>query len=537
MRQKLLKNSATYFFAVLMLNFIAVGDSFGAKTFIYCSEGSPTNFNPQLTTDGTSANAAGSTIYDTLIKFKYGTTEIEPGLAESWIVSKDSKLFTFKLRKGVKFHSNEFFKPSREFNADDVLFSFLRQMDKSHPYHKVGGATYDYWEAMEMGKIIKSIKKIDDYTVEFALSQAEAPFLANLAMNFASILSAEYADKLAKSSQMEKIDNYPIGTGPFIFNSYQKDTIIRFSKNPDYFLGAPKIDKLVFSITPDASVRYQKLKTGECNFVTEPAPQNLADMQKNSNILLMQKAGLNVGYLALNTSKKPFDNLQVRRAINHALNKEAYIKAIYLGNALMAKNPIPPTMWSYNDGVVDYDYNPALAKKLISEAKLPKDLVLELWTLPVSRPYNPNGKKMGEMMQADLAAAGLNVKLVSYDWGTYLAKSKEGKHDLIQFGWTGDNGDPDNFLNVLLGCAAVEAGSNYARWCHDEFDGLLQKAKQTTVPKERIELYRRAQVLLKKEAPWATIAHSVVYRAMGTNVIGYQMDPLGHDIFTTVDLK
>ena len=521
-------------FSIFLLNFAVC---YAAKTFIYCSEGSPSAFNPQLTTDGTSSNAASKTVYDTLVKFRYGTTIVIPSLAESFHVSKDSLTFTFKLRKGVKFHTTKYFKPTREFNADDVLFSFNRQWKKDHFYHKVGGSTYDYFEAMEMGKIIKKIIKADDYTVKFVLNYPEAPFIANLAMGFSSILSKEYADQLAKNNKKSKIDHFPIGTGPFVFKTYKKDTLIRFVKNSDYFFGSPKIDKLVFSITPDPSVRYQKLKTGECHFINEPAPQNISDMEKNPKIKVMKRAGLNVGYLAINTDKAYFKDLRVRKAINHALNRDAYIKAIYLDNAVVAKNPIPPTMWSYNKSVKDFEYNPELAKQLISKAKLPNDLILELWTLPVSRPYNPNGKKMGEMMQADLKKIGIKVKLVSYDWGTYLSKSKEGKHDLIQFGWTGDNGDPDNFLNILLGCSGVKAGSNYARWCNKDFNDLIVKAKQNTNSKKREAYYMKAQKIFKKEAPWVTLAHSVVYRAMSDKVIGYKLDPLGHDIFATVDLK
>lgn len=523
-------------YAVLFLALFSAS-AYGAKTFVYCSEGSPSSFGPQIVSDGTSISAGAETVFNRLVEFKQGSTELEPGLAESWKISKNGLEFTFKLRKNIQFHSNAEFKPTRPMNADDVLWSFNRQRDKNHPFHKVSGGSYEYFDGMEMGKIIKDIKKVDDYTVKFILSQKEAPFLADLAMAYASILPAEYADQMLKAKTPEKVDTNPIGTGPFVFQSYQKDTIIRFKANDTYFRGRPNVDNLIFSITPDASVRYQKLKAGECNLIAEPSSADIPAMKENSKILMVEKEGLNVGYLALNTSKKPFDNLNVRLAIMHALNRPAYMEAIYMGRATLAKNPIPPSMWSYNNGTKDYDYNPEKAKELLTKAGYPNGFEADLWTLPVQRPYNPAGKKMGEMMQADLAKVGIKVKLVTYDWPTYLEKSKNGEHQMLQLGWTGDNGDPDNFMNVLLGCAAVKSGSNYARWCHKPFNDLIQKAKQTTDQSQRTKLYMKAQEIFKEQAPWVTLAHARAHRAMSANVTGYMLHPFGTENFEKVDLK
>jgi dipeptide transport system substrate-binding protein len=525
------------FVCILGLTLLFSAPVFAGKTFVYCSEGSPSTFNPQLGTDGPTFTASAETVYNTLVEFKRGSTELEPALAQAWKVSTDGLTFTFKLRKGVKFHTLAGFQPTRDFNADDVLFTFNRQRDKNHPYYKVSGGNYDYFNSMEMGKLIKEIKKKNDHEVQFVLVQKEAPFLANLAMSFASILSAEYADKMLKAGTPEKIDNIPVGTGPFIFDSYQKDTMIRYHANSSYWRTKPNVDKLVFAITPDASVRFQKLKTGECHLVAEPAPADLKAMKENTKIRVQEAEGLNVGYLAFNTQKKPFDNLLVRQAINMALNRQAYMDAIYLGHAALAKNPIPPTIWSYNKNVKDYEYNFTKAKALLTKAGYPDGFETELWTLPVSRPYNPSGKKMGEMMQTDLAKIGIKVKLVSYDWPTYLEKSKNGEHQMLQLGWTGDNGDPDNFLHVLLGCAGIKAGSNVARWCYKPFDDLVLQAKQITDTKKRTQLYQKAQSLFKEQAPWATLAHARVYRAMAANVTGYKLHPFGTENFETVDLK
>ena len=508
-----------------------------AKTFIYCSEGSPSAFNPQITTDGTSNNAAAHTIYNRLIEFKYGSTELEPGLASSWEVSKDGKEIIFNLRNDVTFHSTEYFTPTRNFNADDVLFSFERQLKKDHPYHQVNGGSYQYWEGMSMTDLIASIEKVSDYQIKFKLKKAEAPFLANMAMSFMSILSKEYGDQLLASKTPEKIDHFPVGTGPFIFKKYVKDSIIRFNSNKNYFAGKPEIDRLVFSITPDANVRYQKLKTGECHLIIEPDPSDISSMKSNNELIVLESSGLNISYLAMNTAIKPFDNPKVRKAINHALDRDSYINAIYRGNALKATNPIPPNIWSYDNEQKGYELNLAKAKKLLAEAGHPNGFETELWTLPVSRPYNPAGKKMGEMMQADLAKIGIKVKLVSYDWPTYLSKSRNGEHQLIQLGWTGDNGDPDNFLHILLGCDGVDAGSNVARWCDKKFNNLVMEAKKVSQQNQRSKLYIQAQRIFNENAPWVPIAHSKVFRTMAKNVTGYKIDPLGGDIFTKVDLK
>lgn len=508
-----------------------------AKVFVYCSEGSPTSFNPQLATDGASFNASSRMVYNRLLEFEPGGTELSPALAESWKISKDGLTFTFNLRKGVKFHSHNGFKPSRDFQADDVIFTFDRMRLKSHPYHLVNGGTYEYFKSMEMDTIIRNLIKVDDYTVKFILSRPEAPFLANLAMDYASILSKEYGDFLQKKKTPGQLDTEPVGTGPFVFQRYQKDTLIRYEAHEAYWGGKPKLDKVVFAITVDPSVRFQKLKAGECHLVAEPSPTDIPAMKKNSRVQVMDQAGLNVAYLAMNTEKPPFDKKEVRQAIHHALNRASYIEAIYQGHAEVAKNPVPPSMWSYNEAVKDYDYNIEKAKALLKKAGYEKGFSTELWTMPVSRPYNPNGKKMGELMQADLAKVGITLKLISYDWPTYLAKARKGEHSLIQMGWTGDNGDPDNFLNVLLGCAAVDAGSNLARWCNKKFEELVEKGKTTMDQAQRAEYYKEAQKIFKEEAPWVTLAHARVFRAMSKNLKGYKLSPFGTETFSELELK
>jgi dipeptide transport system substrate-binding protein len=284
-------------------------------------------------------------------------------------------------------------------------------------------------------------------------------------------------------------------------------------------------------------VRLQKMKSGECHVMSEPQPQDLEQIKKLTNVKLISTEGLNVSYIAFNTEKKPFNNLKVREALSMAMNQKTYLELIYQSQGTAAKNPIPPTMWSYNKATAAHVYNVEAAKKLLTEAGYPNGFESELWTLPVSRPYLPNGKKLGELVQADLAKIGVKIKLVTFDWPVYLEKSKKGEHQMIQFGWTGDNGDPDNFMNVLLGCSAVSAGSNYARWCNKEFDELLQKAKSDTNQKVRSVFYEKAQTIFNKQKPWYTVAHAKLNKVISDKVVGYKIDPFGHENFSSVDLK
>jgi dipeptide transport system substrate-binding protein len=506
-----------------------------SNTLIYCSEGSPEGFDPAPYTAGTTFDASSKNLYNRLAEFERGTTEVVPGLAESWTVSEDGKTVTFKLRPGVKFQTTEFFTPTRDFNADDVIFTFERQRDTANPYYNVSGGTWEYFNGMSMPELIESIEKVDDLTVVFHLTRPEAPFIANLAMDFASIMSKEYADQLLAAGTPEMLNQQPVGTGPFEFVGYQKDAVIRYKAHEEYFRGKAPIDNLVFAITPDASVRYQKLKAGECHVVPYPNPADLEAMKADPSINLMTQEGLNVGYFGYNTQQPPFDNPKVRKALNMAMNKQAIIDVVFQGAGAVAKNPIPPTMWSYNDAVVDDPYDPEAAKAML-EAEGVKDLSMKIWAMPVQRPYNPNARRMAELIQADFAKVGVKAEIVSYEWGEYLERSKDVKRDgAVLLGWTGDNGDPDNFLATLLGCDAV-GGANRAQWCYEPFNELIQKAKVTSDMAERTKLYEEAQVVFKEQAPWATIAHSVVFEPISTKVGDYKIDPMGGHIFYGVTL-
>jgi len=429
------------------------------------------------------------------------------------------------------------FKPTRDFNADDVLFSFERQWKPDHPYAKVSGGKYDYFGDMDMPKLLEALEKVDDYTVRMRLKEPNVPMLANLAMDFASIHSAEYAAMLDKAGKKEQFDQIPVGTGPFSFVTYQKDAVIRFKANKQYWGEKAIVDDLVYAITPDPTARYSKLKAGECHFVIAPRPADLPEMQKDASLQVINQPGLNIAYWAFNTQKPPFDKKAVRQALSMAIDKAAIIRDVYLGAGTAAKNLIPPTLWSYNETVKDYPYDPEKAKARLKSAGVASPLEIDLWYMPVQRPYNPNAKRIAEMMQADLAKIGVNAKLVTYEWGEYRKRAQQGEHMTVQLGWTGDNGDPDNFF-FLHGCAAARpGGQNLSKWCNKEYDDKLNRAKTLSDAKERTKLYAEMQVIDHDEAPDLKIAHSVVYEAMRKGVTGYKQSPFGAHQFNGVDLK
>jgi dipeptide transport system substrate-binding protein len=514
---------------VLAMTFLLTAANF-RDTLVYCSEGSPEGFAPMLFTAGTTFDASSKPIFNRLIEFEHGDTKTIPGLAESFMVSDDGLVYTFKLREGVKWHTTDGFTPTRDFNADDVVFTFMRQLDPNHPYNKISGGTYEYFVSMDMNNLLKSVEKVDDRTVKFTLSAPQAAFIANLAMDFASIMSAEYADQMMAAGTPEKLDLAPVGTGPFQLVGYQKDAVIRYRANADYWQGKPLIDKLVFAITPDASVRYQKLQAGECQVMKYPNSADVARMHDQDYNALFANQALNIGYLAYNTERKPFDDPRVRKALNMAVNKAAIIEAVFQGAAEAAKNPIPPTIWSYNDAVQDDPYDPEAAKKLLAEAGV-SGLKTNIWAMPVQRPYNPNAKRMAELIQADWKAVGVEAEIVSYEWGEYLKRSSAGEHETVLLGWTGDNGDPDNFLFALLSCEAAKGGANRARWCNQEFNDLITKAQRSSDLAERTKLYEEAQVVFKREAPWLPLAHSVDFVAIATEVVELIHDPFFLSLF------
>ncbi|WP_417438082.1 ABC transporter substrate-binding protein [Idiomarina sp.] len=495
-----------------------------ADGIIYCSEGNPASFNPQLVTSGTTVDATAAQLYDRLIDYDAEQQKFVPALAKRWETLDNGTRYRFHLREGVKFHTTNYFQPSRELTADDVQFSFNRWLDETSLYHQVGGS-YPFFRATGLDQLINKVVKIDKMTVDIVLNNADSSFLANLATDFAIILSAEYAQQLLIEDRPGQIDALPIGTGPYRFESYRKDVLIRYSRHPGYWREGPGIEHLVYSITPNANKRMLKLVTGECDIIPYPLVSELQALNREQ-LIVTDEVSPNVSFWAFNTEKAPFDDPRVRQALSHAINREAIIQTIYYGNAELAQSILPPTSWAYDDRGIQYQYDPEKAKRLLEEAGH-SNLNINIWAMPVQRVYNPNARRMAELMQSDLAQIGVSASIVSYEWNTFRRRLSRGEHDTVLIGWYADNADPDNFFRPLLSCAAVATGGNRANWCHPGFDQLLYSAIATTVPEERKALYQSAQHLLNQQQPLLPIAHSKRFQAQQKNISGVELPPYG----------
>ncbi len=373
-----------------------------AKTLVFCSEGNPDSLSPPLARTNTSFDAINP-VFDTLVRYDIATQSLVPSLAESWTISEDGLVYTFTLREGVQFQSTRNFTPTRPLTAEDVVFSFNRQWQPDHPYYPVSGGVYNYFNDLSMGSLLHAIEAVDARTVRFTLNQPKAPFLADLSMVFATITSAEYAAFMMQKGTPEAFDTEPLGTGPYQLVSYRKDALLRFKPFAAHWGGPPPLEHLIVSITPNAAVRLNKLQPGECHVMPFP---NLADLDKikaDPALEIMEKEGYNVSFLTFNVQKKPFDDVRVRRAVSMAIDKATLVDALYGETGRIAKNPLPPTSWGYNDSVVDLPFDPAEATRLLAEAGYPDGFEIELWHMPVARPYMANAKRGAEMMRNDLS--------------------------------------------------------------------------------------------------------------------------------------
>jgi len=507
--------------------------SLNEHSIIYCAEGSPESFNPQLVTSGTTIDATSNQLYDRLLNYQGVENTLTPALAKSWHVTKNGKKVTFYLRKDVSFHQTDYFTPTRFLNADDVIFSFNRILKTNHPFHFVSGGNYPFFQNIELNKLVEKIEKINEYTVRFHLYYADNSFLANIATDYAVILSAEYAKQLSEQNIEAHLDTYPIGTGPFKLKEYRLGSFIRFYRHEQYWREPAKIDQLVFDITPSNTGRLTKLLAKECDVIAYPIAHEKID--KNKNLTLESVTALNVGYFGFNVKKPPFDNKLVRQAVSYAINKKALLETIYQGQAELANSILPKSSWAYDDNIPAHRFNPTLAKNLLNIAGYSQGFTMDLWAMPVQRPYNPNAITMAKLIQADLNDIGITVNIVTYEWNAFLSRLKRGEHQSFLLGWSADHPDPDNFFSPMLSCSASETGSNTSFWCNRKYDDIIQKALQTKDLSERKAYYAQAMRIIEKEIPLIPIAHSKRYQARNKNITGDILAAFGGINFYHVD--
>ena len=388
---------------------------------VYGSGGQPVNLEPGNITDGNSVIVQDQ-IYDRLLEFKPGTTELAPSLATSWSVSQDGKTWTFKLRSGVKFHDGS------EFNAEAVKFNVERWWDEKHPNgYRDAGKNYQIWPQVfggfkgEPNSLLQNVTAVDKSTIQFVLKQPFAAFPAAIGSAFFGIASpnaikqsgAKYGTPAAMA----------VGTGAFIFQEWRTGDRILLAKNPTYWKsGLPKMNQLVIRFITDPAARLAQLRAGQVDFTVDLAPDQIKEIQSDANLTAVPRPSFNVGYLALNPSYKPLSDARVRVAIAHGINTQQIVQAFWGELGKSSPHFTPPALAEFQSKKIgDREYNPQKAKQLLAEAGYPNGFDLELWYMPVSRAYFPTPKPIAEAFAADLNAIGIRVTLKTKDWAAYIA--------------------------------------------------------------------------------------------------------------------
>ncbi|WP_233861949.1 ABC transporter substrate-binding protein [Paraburkholderia adhaesiva] len=509
-----------------------------AKPLTVCTESSPDGFDVVQFNSLVTTNASADVIFNSLVAYDEAAKKVAPALADKWDVSADGLTYTFHLRPNVQFQTTGWFKPTRALNADDVVFTFARMLDANNPWHKVAGASgFPHAQSMGLPKLIKSVSKVDDSTVRFVLTEPNATFLAILTMGFASVYSAEYADQLHKAGNETDLNAKPVGTGPFVLKSYTKDALIRYDVNPAYWGPKPKVERLIYAITPDAAVRAQKVKAGECQIALSPKPQDVAAAKADKTLNVVETPAFMTAFVALNTQQKPLDNQKVRQALNMAFDRTTYLKTVFDNTATPATNPWPPITWGYNKSVQPYPYDPAKAKQWLAEAGFPNGFSTTIWVRPNGSVLNPNPRAGAELLQADFAKIGVKADIKVIEWGELIKQAKQGQHDSLFMGWAGDNGDPDNYLSPLFSCNAVQSGINFARFCDPQLDKLISEGKATADQAKRVKLYEAAQKIIHDQALWIPLGYPTAAAITRTNVSGYRVSPFGRQNFADVSVQ
>ncbi len=500
---------------------------------VYGSGGQPVNLEPGNVTDGNSL-IVQQQIYNRLLDTKLGTAESIPGLATSWESSEDGKTWTFKLREGVKFHDGT------DFNADAVKFNVERWWDPDHPLgFRDAGKNYEIWANLfggfrgEEKSLLQEVKVEDDYTIQFILQQPFAAFPAAIGSGYFGMASPTAIENSQETYGTP--NSQAVGTGAFIFEEWRKGDRIILSKNPDYWQSdLPKTEQLVFRFITDPAARLAELRAGGVDFTVDLTPDQRQEIEDDSNLEVVLRPSFNVGYLALNPSYEPLSKLEVRQAIASAINRPAIVKGFWGDLGLSDPHFTPPALdWSQDEELEDYKFAPEQAKELLAKAGYEKGFDLDLWYMPVSRPYYPSPKAIAEAFAADLSAVGIKVNLQTKDWATYLEdKSKPPGFQAFMLGWTGDYGDPDNFYYAHFGPSATE---DLGGWKNEELSELLEKGREEQEQEARGEIYAEVDKIIAEEKVRIPIVHSQPLLAKRTTIKGWQPGPLGTEPFATVE--
>ncbi|KHN50810.1 ABC transporter substrate-binding protein SapA [Pectobacterium fontis] len=501
--------------------------------FVYCVNDVLNTFNPQMARSGVTIDTLAAQLYDRLLDVDPYTYRLMPELAQRWEVLDNGSTYRFYLRHDVPFQHTAWFSPTRNMNADDVIFSFQRMLDEKHPYHDVNGGDYPYFDSLQFADSVQSIRKIGEYSVEIRLNSPDASFLWHLATHYAPILSAEYAQRLEQEDKKERLDREPVGTGPYMLNEYRNGQYIRLTRSANYWRGLPRMAQVVIDLGSGGTGRLSKLLTGECDVLAYPAASQLTILRNDPRLRLSLRPGMNVAYLAFNVRKPPLDDRRVREAIALAINNDRLMQSIYYGTAETAASILPRASWAYDNQSQVTEYNPQKARQILQELGQ-TTLNLRLWVPSASQSYNPSPLKTAELIQADLAQIGVTVTIVPVEGRFQEARLMELSHDLTLAGWATDSNDPDSFFRPLLSCAAIRSQSNYAHWCDPTFDEVLQNALSSQQLSKRIDYYQQAQRILAEQLPVLPLASSLRLLAYRYDMKGLVLSPFGNASFAGV---
>lgn len=453
-----------------------------------------------------------------LMTYEAGTAKLIEDLAESFSISEDGLTYTFKLRKGVKFHNG------REVKAQDVVYSLNRVV---HP--KTQSPAQGFYKSIKgfdevvagSADTLSGLSAPDDYTVELVLTAPDATMLHVLALNFSSVIPQEAVEKWG-----DDYGHHPVGAGPFKMTEWVLGQRLVLDRNADYFVpGIPYLDKITFQFGLDPTVALLKLQQGEVDVLGDSIPPSrFVEIMNDPEWSKQVKSGsdLQTGYITMNVKMAPFDNVEVRKAVNMAINKDRICKMIN-NRAKPANQPLPPTMPGYDTGYEGYPYKPEEAKKVLAEAGFPDGFETELYVMNV----DPN-PRIAQSIQRDLAEIGIKAAIKSLGQASVIAAGGEpDQAPMIWSGgmaWIADFPDPSNFYGPILGCGgAVKGGWNWAWFCDEEIEGMARKADSMSDPamqSQREDLWRETFIKIMDHAPWVPVFNEQRFNMHSKNVDG-----------------
>ncbi len=524
---------------------------------IYCTNASGFSFNPQTADAGTNMNVVTEQIYNKLFEAHNNSAKVEPSLAQSYTISTDGKFITIHLRKGVQFHHTPWFTPTRNLNADDVVFSLNRVLGHNTAlpefatndnekvkrqyqiFHELAKKSrFPYFESVKLSQKIKQVESVDPYTVKIELFAPDASVLSHLASQYAVILSQEYALQLNADDNLSQLDELPVGTGAYQVKDYFRSQYIRLQRNSHYWSKKPSIPHIVIDLSTDRMGRLAKFFNNECQIASFPEPSQLGLLKNNDEHFQMTMTdGMNLSYLAFNFLRPTMQDVETRRAIAQAINRERIIKHIYYDTATIANRIIPPVSWASSNSLhgFKYNYDPEQAKTVLQD----KNLKLEMWVVDQEQVYNPSPIKMAEMIKSDLAKVGVKVKVRSVS-RNFLMKNLNNKtedYDLILSGWLTSSLDPDSFLRPILSCNTTNEITNLSNWCSPKFDNLLDLALISNNTELRAADYYSAQQEILTELPIFPISNVKRLLISNAKIRGIEVTPFGNIYFEKLSIR